>query len=141
VQKLVNTSEDTAVVRFSRHVAERTSRRTFMRRSLTAAFAFGASAALSNAFVAPAEAAICGPSPYCASSQCSATRQDCYSSAGCRRRKYNTSSCASWTTSNCWVAVYQDTRHLCCDCCCPGGTGGLCSGCSGRKCICRFRIN
>jgi hypothetical protein len=140
MQKLVSTPEDTAVARFSRQVAERTSRRTFMRRSLTAAFAFGASAALANSFVAPAEAAICGPSPYCASTQCDTLHQDCRGSAGCRRRKYNTSYCSS-TAPNCWLVISGDVRYHCCDCCCPGGTGGLCSGCSGRKCICRFRIN
>jgi hypothetical protein len=134
-----------AAIRLSEYVAQRTSRRVFLRRTLTAAFAFSTTAAMSNLTGTAYADAVCGPqrvSPYCAGGQCSSSRQDCSSGAGCRRRKYATNTCGSWSDNNCWVNRYQDTRWLCCDCCCPGGSGSRCSGCSTKRaCVCRFRIN
>ena len=134
-----------ATIRLSEYVAQRTSRRVFLRRTLTAAFAFGTTAAMSSLTSTAHADALCGPglvSPYCAGTQCDALKQDCRSSASCRRRKYSTFTCASWSTANCWTWRYQDTRWLCCDCCCPGGNGHVCSGCTTKRaCTCRFRIH
>jgi hypothetical protein len=146
MQQAADRAATPATVRLSEYVAQQTSRRVFLRRTLTGAFAFGASAALAN-LTKPAYAdALCGPqltSPYCTSGKCSSSRQDCSSGAGCRRRRYGSlTACVGWTTANCWVNRYQDTRWLCCDCCCPGGSGRVCTGCTGRRaCVCRFRLN
>jgi hypothetical protein len=134
-------------VRTSAGVAQLTSRRTFMRRTLEGAFALAASSALVNTvFAEQAEAALCGPSPYCYC--CGDTIRTCGSATNCTTRNYGTSRCG--TLNNCWsVRTSTGVVYLCCDCCCRASRGCASSSwsyCFGgtcttnyKRCICQYR--
>jgi hypothetical protein len=119
-------------------------RRRFLRRAGQAAFGTAVAVAYGSLTVRPAEAAVCGPSPYCNLS----TR--CYSSGACHNtsrtkpRAYSKFYCISSGAGypNCWYATSPaGNRYRCCDCCADYNTGGnRCStncGSGFYACICR----
>jgi hypothetical protein len=138
--------EPSFAIRTSTALAQVTSRRVFVRRTLEGAFALAASSALVNTvFAEQAKAATCGPSPYCYC--CGDTIRTCGSATNCTTRNYGTSRCG--TLNNCWSVRTSTTVWLCCDCCCRASRGCAASSwsyCFGgtcttnyKRCVCQYR--